>query len=101
MLFGKLLWEKETDAKNMCLKKEQLTNSQTPLIPDFLKQLLIYVRALEFDECPDYDEIINVIDTVYQEMGFSSVAESATESVAESVADEDASLESEISDLEY
>jgi hypothetical protein len=96
MLFGKLLWEKETDAKNMCLKKEQLTNSQTPLIPDFLKQLLIYVRALEFDECPDYDEIINVIDTVYKEMGFSSVAESA----AKSVADEDASLESEISDLE-
>ena len=97
MLFGKLFWEKETDAKNMCLKKEQLTNSQTLLIPDFLKKLLIYIRALEFNECPDYDEIIKVIDTVYKEMGFFI---SATESVAKSAEDEDASLESEVSDLE-
>ena len=42
MLFGKLFWEKETDFKKMCFKKEQLTNTEKPLIPDFLKQLLIY-----------------------------------------------------------
>jgi serine/threonine protein kinase len=70
MLFGKLFWDKETDSKNMCLKKEQLTNSDKPLIPDFLKQVLIYVRALDFDECPDYNEIIKVFDTVYKDMGF-------------------------------
>jgi len=84
MLFGKLFWDKETDSKNMCLKKEQLTNSEKPLIPDFLKQLLIYVRALDFDECPDYNEIIKVFDTVYKDMGFLSAAESSTESAAES-----------------
>ena len=76
MLFGKLFWDKETDLKNMCFKKEQLTNLEKPLIPVFLKQLLIYVRTLEFDECPDYDEIIKVFDTVYKDL---SGAESAYE----------------------
>ena len=88
MLFGKLFWDKEIDSKNMCLKKEQLTNSEKPLIPDFLKQLLIYVRALDFDECPDYDEIIKVFDTVYKDMGFISSTESA-ESESDSVANLD------------
>ena len=90
MLFGKLFWDKEIDLKNMCFKKEQLTNSEKPLIPDFLKQLLIYVRALDFDECPDYNEIIKVFDTVYKDMGFISATESA-----ESEAEDD-----EVSDLE-
>jgi serine/threonine protein kinase len=75
MLFGKLSWGKETDLKNMCLKKEQLTKLNKPLIPEFLKQLLIYVRTLEFDECPDYDEIIKVFDTVYKDI--SGLEESA------------------------
>ena len=88
MLFGKLFWDKEIDSKNMCLKKEQLTNSEKSLIPDFLKQLLIYVRALDFDECPDYDEIIKVFDTVYKDMGFISSTESA-ESESDSVANLD------------
>ena len=77
MLFGKLSWSKETGLKNMCLKKEQLTNLEKPLIPGFLKQLLIYVRTLEFDECPDYDEIIKVFDTVYKDL--SGLEESANE----------------------
>lgn len=77
MLFGKLFWDKETDLKNMCFKKEQLTNLEKPLIPVFLKQLLIYVRTLEFDECPDYDEIIKVFDTVYKDI--SGLEESAYE----------------------
>jgi len=74
MLFGKLSWDKETDSKNMCFKKEQLTNLDKPLIPGFLKQLLIYVRTLEFDECPDYDEIIKVFDTVYKDLSLESAA---------------------------
>jgi serine/threonine protein kinase len=109
MLFGKLIWEKEIDSKKMCFKKEQLTNTEKPLIPDFLKQMLIYVRALDFDECPDYVEIIKVFDTVYAEMGFPSVAESATESATKKSLEvaslEVASLEvdeeeDEISDLD-
>lgn len=88
MLFGKLSWDKEIDIKNMCFKKEQLTNVEKPLIPDFLKKLLIYVRTLKFDECPNYDEIIKIFDTVYKEMGFLS-------EVKESVLDDD-----EISDLD-
>jgi hypothetical protein len=101
MLFGKLFWEKEIDSKKMCLKKEQLTNTEKPLIPDFLKQMLIYVRALDFDECPDYEEIIKVFDTVYAEMGFFiSATESVAESETESVAEGGLSAEEEVSDLE-
>ena len=70
----------------MCLKKEQLTNSEKPLIPDFLKQLLIYIRALEFDECPDYEKIIKVIDNVYKEVTADEI--------------EDAVIDDEVSDLE-
>jgi serine/threonine protein kinase len=99
MLFGKLFWDKEIDSKNMCFKKEQLTNSEKPLIPDFLKQLLIYVRALDFDECPDYNEIIKVFDTVYKDMGFISATESAAESEAENAAESEAE-DDEVSDLE-
>jgi len=68
MLFGKLFWDKEIDAKKMCLLKDQLTNSDKLFIPDFLKQMLIYIRALEFDECPDYNELITVIETVYKDI---------------------------------
>jgi len=81
MLFGKLSWSNETDIKNMGLKKEQLTNLDKPLIPGFLKQLLIYIRTLEFDECPDYEEIIKVFDIVYKDLSF---AESGSESLRDS-----------------
>jgi hypothetical protein len=83
MLFGKLFWEKEIDSKNMCFKKEELTNSEKPLIPDFLKQMLIYVKALDFDECPDYDEIIKVFDTVYQDIIYAEEGFSAEEEVSD------------------
>ena len=65
MLFGKLFWDKETDAKIMSLKKEQLTN-----VPQFLRDILQNVRLLDFDECPDYDGIINVFEKVFKELGF-------------------------------
>ena len=42
-----------------------------------MKQLLIYVRTLDFDECPDYDEIIKVFDIVYKDL--SGATESAYE----------------------
>ena len=86
MLFGKLSWSKEMLIKNMCLKKEELTNSEKPLIPEFLKQLLFYVRTLEFDECPDYEKIIKVIDNVYKEVTADEI--------------EDAVIDDEVSDLE-
>jgi hypothetical protein len=65
MLFGKLFWDKETDSKIMSLKKEQLTN-----VPQFLRDILQNVRLLDFDECPDYGEIINVFEKVFKELGF-------------------------------
>ena len=83
MLFGKLFWDKETDSRKMCFKKEELTNTDKLLIPDFLKQMLIYVKALDFDECPDYDEIIKVFDTVYQDIIYAEGGLSAEEEVSD------------------
>ena len=72
MLFGKLGWDKEVDQQNICLKKEQLTNMSRTLttIPHFLKELIVYTRTLEFDECPDYNEIINIFEKVFKELGY-------------------------------
>ena len=72
MLFGKLGWDKEVDQINISLKKEQLTNiSQTlTTIPHFLKELIVYTRTLEFDECPDYNEIVNIFEKVFKELGY-------------------------------
>jgi serine/threonine protein kinase len=69
MLLSKLEWDKETDSKKMCLKKEQLTNTHQQTheikenqIPEFIIQLLTYVRSLEFTESPDYNNIFVMFD---------------------------------------
>jgi serine/threonine protein kinase len=65
MCLGKLSWEKETDSKNMCLKKEQLTNNnrnKNKYIPNFLIELFDTVRALDFTESPDYTKLIDILE---------------------------------------
>jgi hypothetical protein len=45
--------------------------------------MLIYVRALDFDECPDYEEIIKVFDTVYQDIIYAEGGFSAEEEISD------------------
>lgn len=53
MLFGSLDWEDEKDEDKIIEMKENLTKNAD--IPDVLKQYLLYVRRLKYDEDPIYD----------------------------------------------
>ena len=65
MYWGKLPWDKETDSKMMCLKKEQLTNMHANIkIPGFLKELFTFVRTLDFKESPDYNKLVAILENM-------------------------------------
>jgi serine/threonine protein kinase len=59
MLFGNLEWFNETDINKMALLKKKII--QIDNVPVFIKNMLNYVRSIEFDETPDYDYIINLM----------------------------------------
>ena len=60
MLLGDLEWFKETDINKMVLLKENIINDDK--IPIFIKNMLSYIRSIEFDATPDYDYIISLIN---------------------------------------
>lgn len=62
MLYGKLEWFNK-NMVDMASLKEQLTNK--PDLPIFLKNILLFVRNLKFDEAPDYEYIINLLVNVF------------------------------------
>jgi len=53
MLFGSLDWKDKKNEENIIKMKERLPNN--PKIPDVLKQYLLYVSRLKYDEDPIYD----------------------------------------------
>ncbi len=59
MLIGNLEWFNETNINKMILLKKNI--SEIDEVPTFIKNMLYYVRAIEFDETPDYDYIINLM----------------------------------------
>jgi hypothetical protein len=59
MLFGNLEWFNETDINKMALLKKNIIEIYN--VPIFIKNMLNYVRSIEFDETPDYDYIINLM----------------------------------------
>ena len=63
MFLGHLEWIQTTDTKNVVKLKEQLTN--VPDLPPFIKIMLQYVRELKFDDKPDYDYIIQLMQDVF------------------------------------
>lgn len=58
MLSGKLEWVFTNSILDLKLK---LTNEESP-IPKWLKDLLVYVRQLQFNETPNYQHIIHVMN---------------------------------------
>jgi hypothetical protein len=60
MLLGDLEWFKETDINKMVLLKENIINDDK--IPIFIKNMLSYIRSIEFDATPDYDYIISLMN---------------------------------------
>jgi serine/threonine protein kinase len=58
MLYGKLEWG-DKDINEIVILKEQLTNNTW--FPPFLKNMLLFVRNIKFDETPDYNYLINLL----------------------------------------
>jgi casein kinase 1 len=60
MFTGKLEWfDFKTNRQIYELKRDIIS------VPPFIKQLLTYVRELKFDERPNYDYIIDILDLEY------------------------------------
>lgn len=58
--FGYLEWENEENINNIFNAKKNIIYDE--LIPDCFKQMLIYVRALEFEERPNYFYFMNLLN---------------------------------------
>jgi hypothetical protein len=60
MFTGKLEWTNCTTNRQIYELKRDIIS-----VPPFIKQLLTYVRELKFDERPNYDYIIDILDLEY------------------------------------
>lgn len=62
MLYGKLEWF-DKNINEMMILKEQLTNKIE--IPLFIKLMLEYIRSIKFEEKPDYNYLISLLNNVF------------------------------------
>ena len=60
MLFGDLKWFEETNINKMVLLKENIIYDNK--IPIFIKNMLIYIRSIDFETTPDYNYIISLMN---------------------------------------
>ena len=60
MFTGKLEWTTGTTNRDIFELKRDLMKKE--YVPSFIKSILSYVRELKFDERPNYDHIINILE---------------------------------------
>jgi hypothetical protein len=63
MLFGRLEWFHKDDLSEISQLKQQIISVDE--VPSFIKIMLYYVRTMKFYERPDYDYLINLMVTEY------------------------------------
>jgi serine/threonine protein kinase len=63
MLFGRLEWFDKDDLSEIAQLKKQIISVHE--VPSFIKIMLYYVRTMKFYERPDYDYLINLMVTEY------------------------------------
>jgi serine/threonine protein kinase len=68
MLFGRLEWFHKDNLSEIAQLKKQIISVDE--VPSFIKIMLYYVRAMNFDERPDYDYLINLMVTEYNNNNF-------------------------------
>ncbi len=68
MLFGRLEWFNKTNLNEICQLKKQIISIDE--VPSFIKIMLYYVRSMKFDEKPDYDYLINLMVTEFNNNNF-------------------------------
>jgi serine/threonine protein kinase len=70
MLFGHLEWFDKTDVDDIYNLKTQILSITE--VPSFIKNMLVYIRSIQFDEKPDYDYIINLMVKEFNNNGFTN-----------------------------
>ena len=70
MLFGRLEWFNEIDINKIYILKINIVSLEE--VPSFIKIMLFYIRALRFDEIPDYDYLVNLMLKVFNHNSFKS-----------------------------
>jgi serine/threonine protein kinase len=68
MLFGKLEWFDKTNIDEIYSLKTKIISVTE--VPSFIKIILYYIRGIKFDERPDYDYIIDLMATEFNNNGF-------------------------------
>jgi serine/threonine protein kinase len=63
MLRGRLEWFNKTNMNEIIQLKKQILSIEE--VPSFIKIMLYYVRSMKFDEKPDYDYLINLMVTEF------------------------------------
>ena len=63
MFTGKLEWLNCTTNRQIFELKRDVVYKE--YVPAFIKSLLTYIRELKFDERPNYDHIINILELEY------------------------------------
>jgi serine/threonine protein kinase len=69
MLLGRLEWFDETDLNKIMEMKMRLINQDD--VPSFIKIMLHYNRSMEFDETPDYQYCIDLMEKVLMKEKYS------------------------------
>jgi serine/threonine protein kinase len=67
LLKGKLPWFNEKDMNKVVYLKEQLTNSNNHSLSPFIKDMLLKIHKLSFNEEPNYGELINILEREFKE----------------------------------
>lgn len=60
LYFGELEWFHCSDIENIAILKRNIIYVDE--VPLFIKEMLIYIRCLAFDETPDYKYLINILN---------------------------------------
>jgi serine/threonine protein kinase len=68
MLVGKLEWFEQSDINTIIKMKKELLNQED--VPPFIKIMLHYIRDMNYDDSPDYQYLINLMNKVFNDHGF-------------------------------
>lgn len=68
MFFGRLEWFDKNNLSEIAELKKQIISVDE--VPSFIKIMLYYVRSMKFDEQPDYDYLINLMATEFNNNNF-------------------------------
>lgn len=68
LLLGKLEWLQHKDLN--CIYKLKIKFDNWIILPSFIKEMIKYIRSIEFEDTPNYEYLINILDSTLKENNF-------------------------------